>query len=142
MAGIELAVLLEHPRQHVHAHGHAARDGEAAAQEAVGLRDLPHDVLHVAVHAVGQAQEQLAGSGEGGALAPAVEEPASQLLLQQLHLPADGGLRDVQALGRAGEASLLGHGPEHLELAHVHGRPPRESDGRRPEAPIRSAHGF
>jgi hypothetical protein len=49
-----------------------------------------------------------------------VQEPAAQLVLQQLDLAADGGLGHVQALGRAGEAALLGHGPEHLQLAHVH----------------------
>ena len=56
--------------------------------------------------------------------AAAVQQAAAQLVLQQLDLAADGGLRHVQALRRAGEAALLGHGPEHLQLAHIHWHDP------------------
>ena len=63
--------------------------------------------------------------GVGQRALPAVQQPAAQLVLQQLDLAADGGLGDVEALRRAGEAALLGHGPEHLELAHVHVMTPR-----------------
>src|SRR5262245_40004343 len=51
----------------------------------------------------------------------AVEQHPSELVLQQLHLAADRGLGDVQALRGPGEAALLGHGPEHVELSDVHG---------------------
>ena len=120
---VEPPVPLEHAREHVHADGHASRDGQGAAQQAVGLGDLAHHVLHVAVHPVGEAQEQLARRGEGGPLASAVEQAASELLLEQLHLSADRRLGHVETLGRAGEALLFGHGPEHVELADVHVMP-------------------
>ena len=34
--------------------------------------------------------------------------------------PAHGGLRDVQARGRGGEAPRLGHGDEHADQVQVH----------------------
>ena len=58
--------------------------------------------------------------GVGQRALAAVQQAPAQLVLQQLDLAADRRLRDVQPLGRPGEAALLGHGPEHLQLAHVH----------------------
>ena len=52
--------------------------------------------------------------------AAAVQEQAAELLLQELDLAADRGLRDVQPLGGPGEGALFGHRPEHLQLADVH----------------------
>ena len=77
-------------------------------------------------HRAGSVQEAvdlLARFGEGHSLRAAAQEAAPQLLLQELDLAADRGLRDVEAARGLGEGALLGHGTEHLELAQVHGSP-------------------
>ena len=45
----------------------------------------------------------------------------AQLLLQAPHLLAQGGLHDVQLLGRAREARVTRDGLEVAELAEFHG---------------------
>ena len=109
--------------------------------QGVGLGDLGQRLLDVALHAVRHAQEQLARFGEGHPLRAAAQEAAPQLLLQELDLAADRGLRDVQAARRLGEGALLGHGAEHLELAQVHGSPvPIPVSDARPSAIARTRY--
>lgn len=63
-------------------------------------------------------RQQLAAEGiEGQALAGAVEQLAVELPLQLAERGAGRRLRQRQPLGGAGDALLLGHGDEHLELA-------------------------
>lgn len=63
-------------------------------------------------------RQQLAAEGiEGQALAGAVEQLAVELSLQLAERGAGRRLRQRQPLGGAGDALLLGHGDEHLELA-------------------------
>jgi hypothetical protein len=50
----------------------------------------------------------------------AVEERVAELGLEALDLGADARLGDVQALGRAGEASLVGDRDEIAQLAQLH----------------------
>ena len=119
-AGVEAAVPLEEAGQDVEADGHASSQVEDAALEGVGLGDLGQGLLHVVLHAVGHAQEQLPRLREAHPLGAAAQEHAPQLLLQELHLAAHRGLGDVEAAGGAGERALFGHGAEHLELAEVH----------------------
>ena len=102
------------------ADGHAAGDGERAAEQVVRFRDLSDDVLHVAIQAAGEAQQQLPGRSEGYAASAAVEKGAAELFLEKFHLAADRGLRHVQSLRGGGEAALLGHCFEHIELSKVH----------------------
>ena len=47
-----------------------------------------------------------AGSGGERALAEAVDQPHAETRLELADLEADGGLRQVEALGRAREAAL------------------------------------
>ena len=60
------------------------------------------------------------GGAQGCPARAAVEEAASELLLEELHLAADRGLGDAKPLRGPAERALLGHGAEHLELAEVH----------------------
>ena len=66
-------------------------------------------------------EEDPTGHGETRGAADTGEELNAELALELLNLPAEGGLRDVQALRRAGEVSFLRDGDERtskLELNH------------------------
>ena len=97
---IFLAKLADHLRQHVARLGVRGRDGQRAA---VGLAQLGRgaaDVLHLAQDACGARDDLLArGRGAGERAALAFEQLKAELLLQQLELPADAGLRGVQLPG-------------------------------------------
>lgn len=62
----------------------------------------------------------LAGGGEGGGAAGAVEELGPQFLFEAADLGADPGLADVDALGRAGEVLFFGDRDEVFELPQFH----------------------
>src|SRR5262245_15849207 len=86
----------------------------------VRFRYLPDDVLKVAKEAIRGLQEQLARMRERYTAALPVKQNAAELLFQQLDLPANGRLRDVESLPGAREAALFGHGAKHLHLSDVH----------------------
>jgi len=50
-----------------------------------------------------------------------VEQGGAQLSFEVAHAGRDGGLHDVQPVGGAGEAALLGDGDEGGQLPQLHG---------------------
>ena len=72
-------------------------------------------------HRARVSQERLAGRGELDAAAGAVQQPASELILEPRDLLAQGRLGDVQASRRTAEVKLLGDGDEVTQLAQFHG---------------------
>ena len=85
----------------------------AVAQHAQALVDLAQRLGRV-------ADEVLAGFGQHDALADAVEQRAADLLLELADLVRQRRLRDVNALGGAGEAQALGERREIAEVAELH----------------------
>ena len=67
----------------------------------------------------GVRQRGLTGGGQPHGATRPVQQRLSEFAFQPLDLGADRGLRDVDALGRAGEVGLLGDGDEILELPQV-----------------------
>ena len=65
-------------------------------------------------------KERLAAAIQLNRVVLALEQRRTQLLLQILDLPAQRRLRDVQPLGGAGEALLVGHGDEVAQVAKLH----------------------
>lgn len=63
-------------------------------------------------------EQRTAGGGEFE-LARAADEQRAELLFEVAYVLADGGLREVQAFGGAGEAAGLDEGCEALELLRV-----------------------
>ena len=86
-----------HLRQHVTRLRVRGGDGQRAAVRLAQLRGSAADVVHLAQDAAGARDDLLAGGGGAGQRATlALEELESELLLEQLELPADAGLRGVQ----------------------------------------------
>jgi hypothetical protein len=97
-------------------------DGQAAGEQAADRR-------HRLAPALGRLQcrprvgeQGLAGRGERDAAAVAEEQALAELGFQAVDLLADGGLRDRDALGRAGEVAFLGDGHEVGKLPQFHKR--------------------
>ncbi len=70
--------------------------------------------------------------GERAALGGAVEQPYPEGVLQPFDLTAQGGLGDVQRLGRTGEVQMLGDDrevPHQPEIEIRYGTGGRERDG-------------
>jgi hypothetical protein len=66
-------------------------------------------------------QDLLALLGQNHAAAMAREQPDAQLLLEQPHLTAEGGLGDVQPIGCLAETAELGDVDERAKLGELHG---------------------
>ena len=95
----------------------ADRDG--AAHQLGELLDRDVDVGDGGERRPGVRQRGLAGGGQPHGATRPVQQRLSELAFQPLDLGADRRLRDVDALGRAGEVGLLGDGDEVLELPQV-----------------------
>ena len=86
-----------HLGQHVARLGMRGRDGQRPAVGLAQLRRRTADVLHFAQDAAGARNDFLARGRGAGQRAPfALEQLKTELLLQQLELPADAGLRGMQ----------------------------------------------
>ncbi len=103
------------------AHGRDGAEGDAAAVERAQAVDLGAQRVGLLQHPPGADEHGLAGRGEADGAARARHELDAQLLLQAPHLLAQGGLHDVQLLGRAREARVTRDGLEVAELAEFHG---------------------
>ena len=102
---------------------------EAERELALDLADAARHGLHVLgarQHVACVAVEEAAGFGELERACAALEQRGAQLLFQLLDLPAQRGLGDEQALGRAGEIALFGNGDEVAQMAEFHGLTPPE----------------
>ncbi len=64
--------------------------------------------------------EDASGFGEADAAAEAVEELGAQVFLELQDLLGERGLRDVAALGGAGEVTGVGDGADVTELVDFH----------------------
>src|SRR6185436_708548 len=67
----------------------------------------------------GAVEQRLARDRQLDAVAGAAEEMAAQELLEPADLAAEGGLREVQAIGRAPEVERLGHGDERPQVTQL-----------------------
>jgi hypothetical protein len=70
-------------------------------------------------HAGSALQQEAPGVGQRDLVRRAPQQLDAELAFEQAHLPAEGRLGDVQALGRAREAALGGHGDEVAQPAQV-----------------------
>jgi len=79
-------------------------------------------LLALAKDAVAVAEQQVAGLGELGLTAAAVEQRHIQLLLQVLDLEAHRRLGHIEAVCRLLEAALTGDGPQDAQLIKGEGQ--------------------
>ena len=106
------------------------RQGAAADHAHPDLAaDQPGQLIHGqpgAGHGVqggpGERQHGRAHLGQPDRPGGAVKQPVAELGLQPPDLRAHPGLGHVYPVGRPGEAGLLGHGHEVLELMQFHNR--------------------
>src|SRR5712691_4464428 len=118
-----------------------ARDGAGADEELAA--HLPLEAVHRLAglalqrqHSPGVAQQELAGLGDGGAAAEAIEQAHAQLVLKGADMLRDRRLGEVQRVRGLGEGAELGDFDEDLELPEVHGG---EYRGRPRRCPARRA---
>ncbi len=71
-------------------------------------------------HAYRAGMEEAAGLGQRQRPGLAVEQLEAEFLLELLDLPAQRWLRDIEPFGRPGEAALLRHCDEILEVPKIH----------------------
>ena len=88
--------------------------------EAREFGQLASSRLRVRQHPARERQERLSGNSQSASRACAMEQGSAQVLLERGDLPAEGGLREVQAIGRPGEVSELGDRDERMQLLEVH----------------------
>jgi hypothetical protein len=123
--GITLGELLHHGRQHVARLG--VGGGEDKLSAILSLELLPDlfQVVRFVQDAPGDAEDGLAGLGDGDdAFAVAHEDRYAQLLFQLLDLLADAGLRGIQRGGGIGDAQAAPNDlVEISELLQIHGVP-------------------
>ncbi len=94
----------------------------------VGTRDRGDERLGDRVGGTGQESH---GDDPGdltrGGISPSVRGPVeqghSEFALERADLAGDGGLHEVQALGRAGHAAGIGHRDQGGQLFEIHTRP-------------------
>src|SRR5206468_7390623 len=98
-----------------------------APGELSGARGQPVGLLQERAAAF---QELLSLGGEGDLAADPVEEADLQLRLEALDLPGQRRLAEVEVLGGAGEAPMVGDGDEVAEDPKLH-RPDRISSRHR-----------
>ncbi len=103
VAGLEVAQARQQPAHREGAHHPDGQHLAALAGLQAGQRRA-HAFEGVAEH----GQQGLAFVGERQATRQAAEQPAAQAVLQFAHVLADGGLGEVEFLGRAGEAEVAG----------------------------------
>ena len=86
-----------------------------------GAPDAAVEVIDLLQEVMDFAQQHGTGRGQPDAVACPFEEGRAHGTFKLLDRAAEGGLRDVQALGGTRETEFLGDGLEVAELAQVHG---------------------
>ena len=100
---------------------------DAAARRARQSLELHPGAVELAQHRPHTVAEHHARAGEGDAAAVAGEQGDPEVALERAHVAGQRRLRDVQPLGRLGDALELAHLDKILQLAQVHGHPTRTS---------------
>ena len=118
-AGVLGAERGQHPGEVDRAHplGLHRAEHDRSAQAAAGLVDGVAGRLRGGQRRARFGQQRAPGVGQLDVVSGAVEQHHAELLLEVAHAGRDGRLDDVQAVGRASEAALLGDRDEGGELS-------------------------
>src|SRR5690606_36000093 len=100
---------------------HAADQPDRAGQRLPALGDGCPRRFDVLEDPPAEAEQRLARRGDAKLSAHAQEDLFVEFLLEDEDLPADSRLRQVEMMTGGRERTGVGHGPEYLELAQVHG---------------------
>jgi hypothetical protein len=127
-------------RQDVQRDGHPADDVDRAAEALVLIDDRGAGLPDIREDTFGKLQHGVARRGQLDSSAEPDEQRLVDFVLEQQHLPADGGLRQMQLDAGPGEGAGVGNGANDLELTQVHGgvlakkqkRPSSDDDGLEP----------
>jgi hypothetical protein len=127
-ARVLLANLCDEPRgdDGTERRGHAEDDLAGGARG--GTANLLLGPLQLAQDARGMLMQLLAGVGQPDAAAFANEKRHTELLLETLHVAAQGGLGHVQIGRCSGDAAEFGDPDEVVETSDIHG-PARHVEG-------------
>ena len=90
--------------------------GDRPANEFGDVVDGRAHIAHRPQRLPGERQSSLARGGQPHRAVRAIQQGLPEFPLQPGDLRAHGGLRDMDALRRAGEVRLLGHRDEILQL--------------------------
>ncbi|MNP38174.1 hypothetical protein D3C76_1316690 [compost metagenome] len=101
----------------------AAAETQLAAFQAVVLQQLVVQALAAGQQAPGVLQHQLALAGEAKLAAAALDQGTIQIAFQGLDAAAERGLAEVDGIGGAHEATVIGQGHEVAKLSKVHHAP-------------------
>lgn len=105
--------------------GEVLREADSDAALEGGTANGVEEFIVEGEHLAGVAEHDFAGFGEGGATAVFAEECGADVLLEALHLEADGGRSSVEALrgavvaGEIGGEDKCAEGVE-VEIGKVH----------------------
>lgn len=102
--------------------GRRHAEGDVADGMTGGLRDRLADLVDVAQQGLAHLEQGQAGFRRLDPAGRAEKELGAQFLFEDLDLPAQGGLGDVEGLRRPAEIPELGDIDEITNLSDVHGR--------------------
>jgi len=117
---IAAAIGTDQIRIDVAHHGGNAK-GQPAEAQALQIRQLRLQLLHLRQYGLGPVEQHLAAVGQGEAAPRSAQQGLTQLLLHVADHLADGGLGDEQLLGGAGEALLPHQLDEVTQGSDIHG---------------------
>ncbi|MNQ87930.1 hypothetical protein D3C85_1031730 [compost metagenome] len=89
--------------------------------QALQIRELRLQLLHLGQDQLATGKQHLAAVGQGEAVSLPIEQGLAQLLLHVADHLADGGLGDEQLLGGAGEALLPHQFDKVTQGSDIHG---------------------
>ena len=98
----------------------AAADVDIPADRVLQRGELGLGLVHHGHDLLGPAAQQHPFGGQVHPVALADQQGAAEFLLQVLHLAGEGGLGQVQKVGRPGDAALPGHGQEIAQGPYLH----------------------
>jgi len=101
-------------------HGRDA-EGKTPGLQALQIRQLRLQLLHLRQDGLGPIEQHLAAVGQGEAATDPAQQGLAQLLFHVADHFADGGLGDEQLLGGAGEALLPHQLDEVTQGSNIHG---------------------
>ena len=112
--------LPDHLGDGAQAAGLAAADVDVPADGVLQGGELSLGLVHHGHDLLRPLAQQHPFGGQVHPVALADQQRPAQLLLQILHLAGEGGLGQVQKVGRPGDAALPGHGQEIAQRPYLH----------------------
>jgi hypothetical protein len=99
---------------------HDVADAQRSALPAREFARLPDDHVRLRHDGSHSLEQRMAGGREGHPAMAAFEQPSADLVLERLHLPREGRLRNMHLLRRLAQAAKLRDGKKGTQQIGVH----------------------